>query len=544
MLSLEDNLSKGVTEPIVQLVTFSINMAMDPATEARLEEIQNKFKHIGETLGGPLLSVLNRVLDVAEPMIDGLVRMAEGFAGLSPAVQDVIMGIAGVAAGAGPLLKLINDLRPVFTAVGTAISELGAGPLALIIGLILTLIGVGVALWKNWDMIKEQAQPLFEAFSTLFDTLKEASQNFFDSFESIWNDLVRLFETLEPLLLGLGLLIGLNLATQFGILISVISAVLELLGPLINAIINLVEVIANVVMAIISLLMGDLDSALKYWDKAVQASVDFFVNLFKGIIGFVSTLVSSLIDFFYGLYMTLVGGSIIPDMVQAILTWFSNMGKWLREKVMEMVNRVIGLFQNLRDQAVAKVESLKQSVREKMEAAKTAITTIWNKAKEFLSRIDLKQIGIDIIQGLLNGINSMAQRVWNKMTEIADGIKSKIKGALGIASPSKEMMKIGRFTGEGLAIGMDRAISDIAGTAKLMVQAVVPRRREVSAPGLSFAVPASLSGNPSEPHIVAPEYVVVKIGSRELVRAIAPEMGREQYRLKRERDRSFGRGIG
>ena len=103
MLSLEDNLSKGVTEPIVQLVIFSINMAMDPATEARLEEIQNKFKHIGETLGGPLLSVLNRVLDVAEPMIDGLVRMAEGFAGLSPAVQDFIMGIAGVAAGAGPL---------------------------------------------------------------------------------------------------------------------------------------------------------------------------------------------------------------------------------------------------------------------------------------------------------------------------------------------------------------------------------------------------------------------------------------------------------
>jgi phage-related protein len=84
----------------------------------------------------------------------------------------------------------------------------------------------------------------------------------------------------------------------------------------------------------------------------------------------------------------------------------------------------------------------------------TAIETAWNTIKDKtkaafeavvgfiqdpLEAIDLFQIGVDIIQGLINGIDSMASAVWDKVKSIVDGVKNAITGALGIHSPSRWM---------------------------------------------------------------------------------------------------------
>ena len=42
-----------------------------------------------------------------------------------------------------------------------------------------------------------------------------------------------------------------------------------------------------------------------------------------------------------------------------------------------------------------------------------------------------------MMQGLLNGISSMAGAIWDKITDIGNGIKDKISGLLSIHSPSR-----------------------------------------------------------------------------------------------------------
>src|SRR5690606_8614130 len=69
--------------------------------------------------------------------------------------------------------------------------------------------------------------------------------------------------------------------------------------------------------------------------------------------------------------------------------------------------------------------------------------------------IDLREVGKDIIKGLINGIGSMASAVVDKAKEIGGNIIKGFKGVFDIHSPSRVMMSIGKYVGQGLAKGID-----------------------------------------------------------------------------------------
>jgi TP901 family phage tail tape measure protein len=63
-------------------------------------------------------------------------------------------------------------------------------------------------------------------------------------------------------------------------------------------------------------------------------------------------------------------------------------------------------------------------------------------------------IGRNIIDGLISGIKSAAGRLFETVKSIANSVTKTIKKALDIHSPSRVMMGLGEFTGEGLEIGI------------------------------------------------------------------------------------------
>jgi phage-related minor tail protein len=121
-----------------------------------------------------------------------------------------------------------------------------------------------------------------------------------------------------------------------------------------------------------------------------------------------------------------------------------------------------------------KFTEIKNAISEKMTAAREKITEVWNKVVSFFKGIDLKQIGKNIIQGLIDGIASMAGSVWKKAQEIADNVKNTIKKALRIQSPSRVMMELGEFTGEGLAKGLANSLGQINKMSEQMAKASIP----------------------------------------------------------------------
>lgn len=88
------------------------------------------------------------------------------------------------------------------------------------------------------------------------------------------------------------------------------------------------------------------------------------------------------------------------------------------------------------------------------ETIKKTVSDIWGNIEKFFKDVNLIQIGKDIIDGLIKGIGSMAESVWKKVEDIADGITSTAKRVLGIHSPSRVFKEIGDNIGQGLNIGL------------------------------------------------------------------------------------------
>jgi phage-related protein len=82
-------------------------------------------------------------------------------------------------------------------------------------------------------------------------------------------------------------------------------------------------------------------------------------------------------------------------------------------------------------------------------------------------------LALDFINGLVTGIKNGAGMVYDAVTGLGKGAISAFKGALGISSPSKEMAKLGGFTAEGLAGGMDDKSGMVANSSGSMAGVVM-----------------------------------------------------------------------
>ncbi|XQY90639.1 phage tail tape measure protein [Metabacillus sp. HB246100] len=121
--------------------------------------------------------------------------VADWFQKLDPVIQGVIVVIGAVSAVIGPLIsfignliKILMSLKPLFAAVGGVIAGISA-PVWMIIAAVAALIGIGIALWKNWDVVKEKAIEtwgfLGKAWDKGVEVVSEVTSEWIDSSKEI-----------------------------------------------------------------------------------------------------------------------------------------------------------------------------------------------------------------------------------------------------------------------------------------------------------------------------------------------------------------------
>lgn len=166
-----DLLSRAVAQGNVE---FEANTALTDEAAKRFATAQsqltiflNRLKDVGITLGNALIPALISAIDAMQPFIDVLGRIAEGFAGLDPTMQTVIIGIAGLAAAVGPLLAVLGVVLTTLPAIGAAFSIL-LGPVGLVAA---AIVGLGVV-WVKWgDDIKRITRSVVDFIVRAFDAL-------------------------------------------------------------------------------------------------------------------------------------------------------------------------------------------------------------------------------------------------------------------------------------------------------------------------------------------------------------------------------------
>lgn len=173
-------------------------------TASKMTIAKNKLADVGIQIGGILIPhVIN--------LLDKISNLATWFGNLSPTTQKVILVIGGLVAAIGPLLVIggaiasgIGSLLTLFgtisgaiavvtTGVAAATPAIGAlataftvltGPVGIAIGVVAGLIAIGVALYQNWDVIKEKAAQLGSWLGEKWDGIKNKTSETWASIQN------------------------------------------------------------------------------------------------------------------------------------------------------------------------------------------------------------------------------------------------------------------------------------------------------------------------------------------------------------------------
>ncbi len=215
------------------------------------------------------------------------------------------------------------------------------------------------------------------------------------------------------------------MSTGTQILLSVIQGIIQMLPSLIAQIQTMIPLIVSILQQNLPLI--------------ISAGIELLVTLLRGIASMLPQLIQMALD----LIVLIVGELLkhLPEILEAGV-----------EIIFALLDGIISMIPEIID---------------------TIVFDIIPAIVETLAELQLSDIGEDIIQGLIDGLESMAGAVWETVKNIAVGIGSALMKNLKTGSPSKVTMGIGEDTGEGLEIGLDRSMASIAKTAANMGNTIV-----------------------------------------------------------------------
>ncbi|ABI36833.1 putative tail tape measure protein [Geobacillus virus E2] len=429
-----------------------------------LEELQGAFETAQITIGNALAPAIEKVAGYIQKLIDW-------FNNLSPSTQKTIatMGavaavLATVGASIGVVLAVIGAASSGFGVLAGAIGAISA-PVAIAIAAIAGLIAIGVAVYKNWDTIKAKALEVWGGLKNWFSTTLESIKQFFSN---TWNNIKSftssVWESMKQ--------------TAESVWNGIKSAVMGIIQPFVNGIKNLFDgmkdglqqifngvkqyfsgvwqaiknIFLGAVLLIVDLVTGDFEG-LKNDAKAIFENLkNAFSSIWNGIKNIFFGAVSAIKGFVSATWENIKSNtSVVWNGIKSLV---SSVWNGIKSAISTAVNAAKSAVNNA-------FSAMRSAVSSIMGGIKSTITSMWNSAVSFLKGIDLYSIGKNIIQGLLNGISSMASAVWEKAKEIAESVKSSIRKALDIHSPSRETEKLGKYTGEGFAKGIESKKKDV-----------------------------------------------------------------------------------
>lgn len=378
-----------------------------------MAKLQVMFGNLMETVGGALLPAINAIVDALGPV----------FEAIGPPVAEVA-GILG-----GVLADAVKALSPMF------------GPLAAHVGKLASMLG-GVL-----GRVLAVLAPLIVA---LLDALMPVLQVVLTLIEPVLELAAVLVEALLPILMPLidliAFLAGLLADGLAWVINTVVTPALTWLADLISTNVGpAMEGLKDFFQPVVDWFQSEAMPVLTAAWEAIQEAIAVVVDWFST---YVVPAIEVAVGFVIAYYQTLWGivQTVWSAIYDFISTAVSNIGTALG-KVGGFVSTVVGFFTNLNT-----------AIAEKVGGFLTLIQGIPGKVVGYLSGLgsSLYNIGVNMIQGLLNGAGSLISTIGSFfLSKLPGWIVEPFKAALGIASPSKLFMGFGEDIGDGLVGGIE-----------------------------------------------------------------------------------------
>lgn len=454
-------------------------------------------------LGGALGSLLSTLAPLL-PTIGTLIgQLATGLAQAVVAVLPYITSLVSYfAESPGALLALVGGVGAVFAALGplsgviTSVSSLVSGLIANAGGLRVALtaltgpvglaIAAFIALFAGSEQFRTAVLGLLGTIGSLVGSLLASLQPVLGVLLDIFNRLVaQIGSALAPVI---------TLVTN--LLTSVLTPAINSLNPIVAAVIPVLQQVGDVFSILIS---------------AVTPFIDILVNLLQPVVQNVGQIVGATFEFIAGVVtaaMRIVQG--IIDVVLGVITGdfdraWSGVQNIVRGAVDGIKAFVSGGF-NLIGSIISGVWNTvlsvtKMAVGGLIDAVSNGISNTLQFFRDLPGNIGralgalenlLLEAGKDLIRGFLNGVKALAGSIADSVLGPIKDTVNKVKGFLGINSPSRLFRDIGMNTGQGFVQGIAAITPAVVAAGVDMAAALANSMDAVS--GLSTNITAAGGG--------------------------------------------------
>lgn len=231
------------------------------------------------------------------------------------------------------------------------------------------------------------------------------------------------------------------------------------------------------------------------WAGLAQAIGRFFGEAFIEALDFMGGLVSRIADYFEkkvaeGPFDN-VGLNIVYGIYHGIQDAITNVAAWIVENVF---NPFINGFKSafginspstvMAEQGGYIIAGLKKGITDAISSVTETAKKILSAIKSAFDNFSLFDIGKNLIQGLIDGVNNMIETAKNAVANVGTAVIDKVKNVLGIHSPSTVFAEIGGYIDQGLANGITGSLGYVNDAMNKLVDATKLKGEEMANYGI------------------------------------------------------------
>ncbi|MDQ7230046.1 phage tail protein [Staphylococcus haemolyticus] len=472
------------------------------------------------------------------------------------ASSNILKGVLNILRGAFSLLvSPIANIGRLLPLLGTAFSAL-TGPVGIVIGVILALVGVIVYLWKTNEDFRNM---IIGAWNGIKDAVSGAISSIVGWFAQLWASIQQTLQPIMPILQQLGqmfmnVLGGLVMGAiqlvigAFQSLWLAISVIFTAIGGIISA---AVQLIVGLFTAFIQFITGDFSGAWQTLQTTVQNVWTTIWNTIVSIFTQISEFIFNTLNSILGTNITSwsqIWSAIVQYVTQiwnSVTQWFGQMAQSVWNKMVQAYNyvvstgaqwvssiistlarfvssvisgfiRVVSSVASHMAQALSRVISVGAQwvsaiisamarfvqsvisgfinvVSQVQSGMSRAVNTVRNFIGQFVSA------GLDLMRGLVQGIMNGMKWVVNAAKNVAQSAVNAAKSALGIHSPSRVFRGIGQYVSQGLGMGIladqHKAVNAVRSVASNLTDAFKPELSTDLTDGLGGSLNGSVDAH-------------------------------------------------
>lgn len=301
--------------------------------------------------------------------------------------------------------------------------------------------GVDKVVGKLAGVFNDNLKPAADAADSVFSAISSGVKTFGDNVNDLvlpaidtlspaFNDFFGAIQTAQPLLEFIANIIGVGLAAAISVAIKLFAAITEVVAFVITGFAQLYEDISGFVTGVVQFFTVDLPNA-------INALVQWFASLPGNIAMFLSTVIAN------------------------VAAWVANMAMNAVNAGSQFVNNVVNFLASLPGSVVGFLNSVITNVlnfvsqmgQQAANAARQFANSLINGLASIPGRV--ASIGSNIVQGMVNGVTGAAGKLIDAVKGAVGDAINAAKNLLGIHSPSRVFRKIGQYTMQGAALGVD-----------------------------------------------------------------------------------------